>query len=156
MEITFKKGNTKDTITCKRPDGTSTWMAAETFMVTHDLTHYVVEINLNIHQGFYGLLAQGIDITDFEKKQKISPASIPADGIRMEILVGLFLTERNDGRQLVDFNAAYRESCQKFHLATESLPEPLLQSMRRQIGEIIIKWHNLPVGNCLVFNFPAS
>ena len=156
MEITFKKENTGNTVTCKRPDGTSTWMAAETFMVAHDLTHYVIETTLNAQQGFYGLLAQGIDITDFEKRQKISPASIPPEGIRMEILVGLFLTERNDRRPLVDFNATYRETCEKFELANESLPEPLLQSMRKEIDEIIKKWNNLPIGSCLVFNFPPQ
>ena len=91
MEVIFKKGNTKNTITCKRPDGTATWMEADVFI--NDLAHYVVETELKASKGFYGLLSQGFDITNFEKKQKITPASIPAEGTQMEIIVGLLLTE---------------------------------------------------------------
>ncbi len=93
MEVIFKKGNTKNTITCKRPDGTATRMEADVFMVINDLAHYVVETELKVSKGFYGLLSQGFDITNFEKKQKITPASIPAEGTQMEIIVGLLLTE---------------------------------------------------------------
>ena len=101
-------------------------MEADAFMVMHDLTHYVVETQLQLENSFYGLLARGLDITDFEKKQKISPASIPAEGIRTEILVGLFLTERNDGRLLTDFNHLFLTTCQELQLPKESLPEEVL------------------------------
>ena len=124
-------------------------------MVVHDLTHYVVETQLKVQDGFYGLLARGLDITDFEKKQKITPASIPAEGIRMEILVGLLLTERNDGRLLGDFNDLYLSICQKFQLPKEPLPKKLLAPLRNGIDETIKNWNKLPVGSCLLFNFPA-
>lgn len=98
MEITFKKGNAKNSITCKREDGTSTWTEADAFMIAHDLTHYVVETVFSMKNGFYGLLDSGLDITDFEKKQKITPRDIPKEAITAETLVNLFLTEKNTAK----------------------------------------------------------
>ena len=53
--------------TLRRPDGSSTWQkrtgpTAEFFAV-HDLTHYAVETTLRYAKGFYGLVAEGWDLT---------------------------------------------------------------------------------------------
>ncbi len=131
-------------------------MEADAFMVAHDLTHFVLETQLNFTEGFYGLLAKGIDITDFEKKQKINPAVIPAAGIRAEILVGLLLTEKNDGVPMHDFNAQYGEIQEKFELSKESLEEDALALLRIGIEEMMGDWKNIAVGKCLVLNFRAD
>ena len=56
-------------LTCVRADGTSTWQTPKAaqghFFAQHDLTHYAVETILGCRQGFYGLLADGWNITDF-------------------------------------------------------------------------------------------
>ena len=154
MELIFKKGNAKNSITCRRPDGTATWMEADTFMILHDLTHYVVETCLHIKSGFYGLLAQGLGITDFEKKQKIKPADLPPDGIRAEVLVNLFLTERNDNREIEDFNSEYRELSKKYKLSAETIDDGSLLKVREGVDAIVKKWKALPAGESLVFSFP--
>jgi hypothetical protein len=153
VEIIFKKGNTKNSITCKRADGSATWSEADAFMIIHDLTHYAVESGLGMKQGFYGLVAGGLDITDFEKKQKIRPDEIPAEGLRAELLVGLVLTERNDGKEMNDFNEQYQELLKKFHLSAENIPLASVRRLREETDRLINKWKDLPVSSSLVFNF---
>jgi len=125
-------------------------------MILHDLTHYVVETQLEIQDGFYGLLDQGLDITDFEKKVKITSSSIPADGIRAEILVGMLLTELNDARPFSDFNEACEEIMNRYYLSHTRLPEASLTALRNGRDEVIKKWNNLPVGSTFVLDFPPS
>ena len=155
MQIIFKKGAIKNTITCNRPDGTATWMQAEPFMVMHDLTHYVVETQFDLHDSFYGLLARGWDVTDFENKQKIKSSDIPGEGICTEILVGLLLTERNDGQEMSDFNTVFSDSCSKLQLTCTPPEDDVLRKLRMGLDEIINKWKFLPIGSTFVVNFPA-
>ena len=155
VEIIFKKGKTKNTITCKRPDGSATWMQGEPFMIIHDLTHYVVETQLGLQEAFFGLLARGWDITDFENKQKIRSTDIPMEGIRAEILVGLLLTERNDGQEMNDFNSVYGDSSGKFNLLVQPLEASVLNKLREGVDDLINKWRFMPMDRPLVLNFPA-
>ena len=56
-------------ISCRREDGSVTWQrqqgAQGRFFPLHDLTHYAVETVLNHRRGFYGLVADGWDLSDF-------------------------------------------------------------------------------------------
>ena len=56
-------------MSCTRADGTVTRQrqdpAKAQFFVRHDLTHYALETVLGHRRGFYGLVAEGWDFTDF-------------------------------------------------------------------------------------------
>ncbi|MDF2775439.1 MAG: hypothetical protein K0S86_4940, partial [Geminicoccaceae bacterium] len=56
-------------LTCIRADGSVTWQRQEgaqgRFFPRHDLTHFAVETTLGHRRGFYGLVAEGWNITDF-------------------------------------------------------------------------------------------
>jgi len=55
------------TLQCVRKDGSVTWQRHDkhgVFFSFHDLSHFAVETVLGFRQGFYGLLADGWDITD--------------------------------------------------------------------------------------------
>jgi hypothetical protein len=54
----------------------------------HDLTHYAVETTLAFRRGFFGLLAEGWEITDFVAPWPRGP--IPAEAQEVELLVGFF------------------------------------------------------------------
>ncbi len=149
MDIIFKKGNGRNSITCQRPDKSSTWTEADSFMVSHDLTHFVVEKKLGLKNGFYGLLSDGIDITDFEKKQKITPKEIPAEGIKAELLVNMILTEKNDKTRISDFNQVYNDSAQKFNIANESFSNLILDQIHSEIDEMLEQWKKLKTGETI-------
>jgi hypothetical protein len=72
MIIRFTKAKNEDrpsTITCFRDDGTTTGMPSTPFFVRHDLTHYAVETVLGLRTAFFGLLAQGWEISSFEERE---------------------------------------------------------------------------------------
>lgn len=157
MEIVFKKGNTKNTITCRRSDGSATWQESDAFLINHDLAHYAVEKTFGLSQGFYGLVQSGLDITDFEKKQKISPSQIPKEGFKAEILVQLFSIERSGiNNHIKDFNESYHEQAVKWKLDVERFPESLLSETRRLLSEVIDDWHHLSVNESMTLSWPDT
>src|SRR5205085_9837202 len=81
LNITLTRGkDAADVLAITRADGTKTWSRqAQPYLSFHDLAHYVVEATLGMRDGFYGLLAQGWDITAFGDKSKTK--DIPAEAI---------------------------------------------------------------------------
>jgi hypothetical protein len=49
---------------------TETWMHSDDFFVSHDLSHYAIEKQLNYKTAFNGMLNKGMDIKDFENSKK--------------------------------------------------------------------------------------
>ena len=149
MDNYFKKGNTKNSITIRRADGSSTWMEAEYFMIVHDMAHFVVEKKLQIKNGFYGLVAIGIDITDFEKKQKITPEHLPKEAIKTEVLVGLILTELNDRKRLEDFNATFNSTAAQYDLSKEEFNADDLNGIHDELNQLLGRWTTLSVNDSI-------
>lgn len=85
-------------LTCVRADGSVTWQRQlgqlGAFFPTHDLTHYAVETALGYGQGFYGLIADGWEIADFETAK----GDIPREAREAELVVGVFEMEWRMGR----------------------------------------------------------
>ena len=98
MEISFtKKELHKHVISCKRNDGSVTWMQSDDFFVHHDLMHYAVETTLNYRNGFYGILDSGINISDFEIPEKRRTFNFSTEALHAESLVGMISTELSQG-----------------------------------------------------------
>src|SRR5215470_10769230 len=93
-----KKTDGNAALSCERADGSVTWQRQEgqlgRFFPLHDLTHYAVETVLGHRRGFYGLVAEGWDLTDFGNKEK---GPIPADADPSELIVGFLDAERASG-----------------------------------------------------------
>jgi hypothetical protein len=84
------------TLTCVRPDGSTTWQRQRgghaAFFPRHDLTHFAVETVLGHRRGFYGLVASGWDLTEFGAPWPRGP--LPPDMDPSEHLVGFLDAER--------------------------------------------------------------
>jgi hypothetical protein len=83
---------------CTRRDNSVTWQRHDknaTFYAFHDLRHLAVETTLGLRNGFYGLLADGWDITETDGKGPRGPLS--AGSILAEHIVGLLERERAGG-----------------------------------------------------------
>ncbi len=83
-------------LTCERADGSVTWQRQEgsigLVFPSHDLTHYAVETALGYHHGFFGLVADGWDISDFSAPWPRGP--IPPEAVEVELVVGLLDMQR--------------------------------------------------------------
>ena len=95
-------------LTCVRSDRTTTWQRQQggyaLVFPSHDLTHYAVETSLGYARGFYGLIAEGWDLTDFAAPWRRGP--IPREALEVELIVGFFQMDRRaDAWTAETFNA---------------------------------------------------
>lgn len=145
-------------LACSREDGTSTWQhTRQAFFPFHDLTHYAVETTLGLRHGFYGLLADGWNITDFGKRP--FPEAVREEALRVEALVSLFDQERGTG--IVHEAPAFNEALASM-MAGMGLPPPspltddTLAAIRARIRELAGRWQRTAPGASLTLPFPAD
>jgi len=143
-----KKADGTAALSCTRPDGSVTWQrqdgAQGRFFPLHDLTHYAVETVLGHRRGFYGLVAEGWDLSDFGTPWPRGP--MPADADPSEQIVGFLDAERAAGPG-VRWTAA--------DLATKSVAvkEVDLARVREKRAELFALWWALPPGETLELEF---
>ena len=158
MVIRIKKSKDGRTaLSCVRPDGTITWQRQEggnaAFFPRHDLTHYAVETMLVQRQGFYGLVADGWDFSDFG-----SPwprGRLPVEANVSEIIVGFFDLERSSGEALPlnDLNAKLAQYCAENRITSRKLSEDDVSRIRQKRAELFARWDAVEPGETLEVPF---
>lgn len=138
---------------CLREDGTSTWMPTSSFFVVHDLAHYVVETRLGFASGFYGLVKDGMDITDFSNKQKISPRDLPDEAMFTEHAVNILLAELSDKRPVENFQDTVNEACSRMGRPSWTIAPEMLESIRLELRTLLERWKQLPENRTLELIF---
>lgn len=154
-----KKSDGSAALSCTRADGSVTWQRQEgqlgRFFPLHDLTHYCVETVLGFDRGFFGLLAEGWDISDFGKAENRS--QVFAEAGLVEVIVGMFDLERatgirGDAEDMAAKIALYYDS--------RELPRPDVVVTQRQIDDVralrsalFERWAELPVGEAMEVEF---
>ncbi len=156
-----KKTDGSAALSCLRADGSVTWQRQDgvqgRFFPVHDLTHYAVETVLGHRRGFYGLVAEGWDLSDFGAPW--SKGRLPADLDPSELIVGFLDGERAGGVQwsAADFNAkaasyhaqhGLRETCR--------ISPSELERVRAVRDELIARWRALPAGATLELPFERA
>lgn len=158
LVIRIKKKTDGDAaLSCVRADGSVTWQRQQgplaRFFPLHDLTHYAVETVLRHRRGFFGLVADGWDFTDFGAPWPKGP--LPADMDPSEAIVGLLDSERYQGARLaVSDLLALRD---RGPIAARAIPSTLrdedLDAVRVRRAELFALWEALPVGETLELPF---
>ena len=157
-----KKTDGSAALTCMRADGSVTWQRQEgqlgRFFPPHDLTHYAVESSLGFNQAFFGLVADGWDMSDFGKESTRGKA--PEQALLAELIVGFFDLERATGviGTADDFNEKivtwYRDNDRP--IPTFRLTEADIERIRTVRSELFTKWRALPPGEALEIPFERS
>lgn len=76
MEIILTKGKNKNTLTCKRQDGSVTSSSLGPNVPNHDFAHFVAENKFKLEEGFFGNIKAGksiAELSDPELIQDLSP-----------------------------------------------------------------------------------
>jgi hypothetical protein len=157
-----KKTDGSAALTCTRTDGSVTWQRQDgqlgRFFPLHDLTHYAVEQTLGFTQAFYGLLADGWDMSDFGRDS--ARGKPPEQALLAEVIVGMFDLERMTGvRETADeFNAKIVTwfADNKRSVPTFRLTETDVERIRALRAEVFAKWQALPQGEGLEIPFERS
>jgi hypothetical protein len=153
-----KKADGSAALSCTRADGSVTWQRQDgrlgAFFPLHDLAHYAVETVLGHRRGFYGLVAEGWDLTDFGPPWPRGKISVEA--AQSELLVGFFDLERASGHV---FTAADCKDMATSYRAEHGVPHPpeptdeQLALIRRRRGELFARWRAVLPGETLELRF---
>ena len=156
-----KKNDGSAALSCLRADGSVTWQRQNglqgRFFPLHDLTHYAVETVLGHTRGFYGLVAEGWDLTDFGNPWPRGP--LPPEALISEFIVGFLDRERGAG---VEWSAAEFEAAAATYSAQHGLDAPWivkdddLRHVRDRRRELFAQWAALPAGATLELRFTVS
>jgi len=145
MEITFTKtGSGEDVFSCKRRDGTVTWTHVSNFFILHDLCHYAVENGLQLKKAFFGMLANGTDITDFELPKDQRTIELTPQALFAEHLVNLLVIDHTQGR-MDNLLEIFRETCDDASSELLNIiSEEKLEDIRKSYAELMQQWKILP------------
>jgi hypothetical protein len=146
---------------CVRPDGTATWQrhrgGRAAFFPLHDLTHFVVESELGFRRGFYGLIAEGWDISDTGESRRRGP--LPPEAVVVEHLVGLLDTRRAQGSAWTA--AELNAQVAALVAAGKIPPTPAVSNaawvrLRTRLDGLLARWALLPPGGTLELSFDRA
>ncbi len=140
-----------------RKDGSQSWQHQTAGIPVHDLTHFAVETTLGLKNGFYGLVAQGWDITQLTAKDVRS--ILPVEGLWTEYVVGLIQTERLSPEPMSadEFNGQLEKEKQESGLKYDRrLTEDELFNIRKTFLAIYSEWRQLGPGESLSLTFDVA
>ena len=153
-----KKTDGSAALSCTRADGSATWQRQDgqlgRFFPLHDLTHYAVETVLGFDRGFYGLLAEGWDISDFGKPEHRAGflRGRTRRSFRRDVRSRAHDGERGDAEDMAAKIASYYES--------RSLPRPDVDVTQAHVDQIralraklFERWRELPAGEAMELEF---
>lgn len=152
-----KKPDGSAALSGTRADGSVTWQRQDgkigQVFPLHDLTHYAVETTLGFRSAFYGLLADGWNISDFgtpEMKPRLT-----AEALLAETIVGCFDLERMTGTQstLDEINARVAEYAAENGLEPRPLTDEDVTRVRTMRSELFARWRALEPGEALELPF---
>ena len=157
-----KKTDGNAALSCLRADGSVTWQRQEgslgAFFPLHDLTHFAVETVLGFRRAFYGLVADGWDLTTFVERG--IAARLPEEAGLAEVIVGFFDVERASGTISTadDFNwkiDTYFDEHETPRPAFRMTDEALAR-IREVRGNLFARWRALPPGETLELAFDRA
>jgi hypothetical protein len=101
------------------------------------------------------MINAGMDIKDFENREKRLSILVTAEALYAETMANLFLIEIAQG-EFDDFNQVQQEAFLPFtHLYPETYIVPtILNDIRSFLRELLEKWRSLPEESTLELMFP--
>jgi len=140
-------------ISYRRDDGTNTWMKADDFFVQHDLSHYAIEKTLGYTTAFMGMLNRGMDIKDFENREKRLQLTVTAEACYAENMANLFLIEAARDK-FDDFNEVLAAAFANMQQPVKApvLTDAELNAIRQYLKTLLKNWKQLAPGQTMTLN----
>jgi hypothetical protein len=153
-----KRPDASAMLTLLRADGTSTSGAIgppDGYGPVHDLAHYVVERALGLTKGFFGLVASGWEIRDFEVKG--TAKTLPAEAILAEVAAGEISRQAMmwQWSSADDYAWAVETTVRKSQpdYALPTITHEMFDGMRSELLGLRHRWNQLTPGETLELSF---
>jgi len=144
MEIKLTKTGGNPVLACKRKDGSVTWRHVIPFFIGHDLCHYAVETIIPLKKAFWGMIAGGIDISDFDLPKEERNFQLTEEAILAEHLVNLLTIELSQGKMenLLEVSGGIYQA-QVGTNFYKIISEKKLEAIRERINTLMQQWQAL-------------
>ena len=155
MKLQVTRNNDKPhVIRYIRDNGSATWMQADDFFVQHDLSHFAIEKTLHYTSAFMGMLNEGMELKDFENREKRKQITVTQEAMYAENMANLFLMEILQGN-FDDFNDISKQAFETMNTRypAPSLSEKQLAGIRTFLRQLLKSWEELPIGETIALNF---
>lgn len=159
-----KNSDGSASLSCTRSDGSVTWQRQDgklgRIFPLHDLTHFAVETLLGYTNAFYGLVADGWDISDFTSPWPRGQP--PTEARQVENIVSGFDMDRSQGIALTadDYNRRVRAFVESVGASPGKSVAPLrpltddeVRSIRDYRDRLINAWSALEPGKSMELTF---
>ena len=139
-----------------------TWSKLHPGHELHDLAHYVVESELGFLDAFYGLVAKGYDIGDFElplekRPIEIIPANLPQHALQTEHLVNLLSIDFSKAETGSDLISILRKILVEKNIEfPKELDEHGLKRIQNRFHKLCQEWENLGENETMELVFPSN
>jgi hypothetical protein len=158
MLVRFTRGKRSDVLTCRREDGTTTWMAERPDFVAHDLAHYAVETVFGYRLGFFGLVAHGWELSaaDFGRDPRTKERYPWPGGAQepVEYVVSLIQRGPEAGIRTAD---GLREALRLYWgCVPDGFTDERIAQARRELARLEGLWAEVPAGGALELEFPPA
>ncbi len=160
LTIQFHKKLEKSVILkCIREDNTMTWSKLHPNTEYHDLAHIAIEETLCFKNAFFGMIANGVNISDFElpehqKPEALKGVNLPKESLITEHLVNLLTIEYFNATSTIDFlDQAQIILTQNKLLFPSILTEETLTNIRKKYTDLITSWKAIQYGEYLEKTF---
>jgi hypothetical protein len=165
MEIKFTKGNDRDYIEARRPDGT---IAKATFpkkgWFPHDAVHLVVEKALGYETAFWGRVFSGAEPSEIAAIAKAgghassSRAHLPQEQIveliQAERIVECFEVEMwGQPSDCETFRSVLEAACAHSKVPNPNLSEQAIHAIRSELQVLSARWQKLTSGEEMVLRW---
>ena len=155
MKIVFTKTDRDEHVfSCIRKDHSTTWQHVSPFFMMHDLCHYAVETTLALKNAFFGIVASGIDITNFDLPKEQRNIQLTEEAIFAEHLVNLFVIDNTQGKMenLIEiFTDVY--DVKKGSKLLNHITEEKMDKIRKTYNDLLEQWKSTPVSESLNLMF---
>jgi hypothetical protein len=155
MQIQLIKGGLgPDELCCVRRDGSKVRGTLQPNSVFHDIAHFVVEMQLLIPDGFWGMIAQGYALEDYDLPNELRPFQISDQGYRAEFLATLVQSATSTGQLSETYVEFLKRATLSANLPFPELPPAeILQQMIVDTQKLWKQWADLPAGSSLEMRF---
>jgi len=143
MEIIITKGKNRNTLTCKRKDGTITSVNLGPDIPYHDIAHYVVEKGFKLENGFYGKVKSGMTIEELSDKKIIQ--NLGSETWLSEIMarnlqsIGSGAAKTEQFIELVNWES---KNISGIRVPNMNLPD--VEKMKSEFDQLCKKWNLIP------------
>jgi hypothetical protein len=152
MIVRITKKAERNLLACIRSDKSYTITNAGPGLPHHDIAHYVVESQLELKNGFFGLIAKGYTIdqlSDPEIIRKLGPESWLA-----EILTRALQSLHSRACTVDQFLPLVQAEVEtRRDLEMPVLNEEIILIMLRRYQELLLEWSEIKDGNALEMEF---